>query len=491
MNLELLFSLITAIQPYFPYILTGFAFTAASITSIHVLLSRRAPGSSIAWIALVWLAPLLGVIAYIVFGVNRIRRRAEIIRPPHEIFQSPPVVDPIRPENLRPALRGDCLGLDALLPLANRVLSRPLLPGAKVKPLIDGDQAYPAMLTAIQEAKESVTLCTYIFDNDVLGQRFVKALANAHDRGVEVRVLIDAAGLRYSFPSIFGSLKKAKIPVAKFLPSLFPPHIMTLNLRNHRKILVVDGRIGFTGGINIRHYHLLEEQPKYPTRDLHFQVTGPVVAHIQEVFVDDWTFTTGEELRGPKYFPPLEEQGHTLARGIPDGPDENLDKLKWILLGAISTASKRVRIVTPYFIPDESMVSALTMAAMRGVDVEIVLPEKGNLPFVQWASTAHLGPLLQWGCQVFSSCPPFDHSKFVVIDDVWTLFGSANLDPRSLRLNFEFNIECWDTKLAKKLNRLIDERIETGSLLSYEEYENRSPIIRIRDGIASLASPYL
>ncbi len=491
MNADFFLDIYTAFRPYAPAMVTLLAFSAASVTSIHVLLSRRSPGSSIAWIALVWLAPLLGVISYLTFGINRIRRRAESLRPPHDSYRAEPIVDAVSPDVLADLLPTSCSQMQRLQPLVDRVVSRPLLPGSKLTPLIDGDETFPAMLNAINGAQNTINLASYIFDNDNTGRQFISALEAAQKRGVEVRILVDAAGLRYSFPSAYSRFKQAKLRAVRFHPSLFPPHVMTINLRNHRKIMVVDGKLGFTGGVNIRSHHIIKEKHRSPARDLHFKVEGPVVAHLQEVFVDDWHFASKEELRGIGYFPPLERVGDSLARGIPDGPDENLDKLRWTILGAITSARSSVRIMTPYFIPDQSIVAALTLAALREVDVEIILPSHNNLPLVHWACMAHLRPILGWGCKVFFTDPPFDHTKLMVVDDIWILCGSANMDPRSLRLNFEFNLECWSHELAEDLNEFIDSRLDEATELTLEEYDSRSRILQLRDAIAALLSPYL
>ncbi len=481
-----------AAEPFLPVAFTALAVSAAFLTSMHVILSRRDPGSSVAWIALVWLAPLVGVLSYLAFGINRIKRRAESLRPIEDPCVTIPAVDPVSMEEISEFLDAhQARYLRHLKPLVDRVVRRPLLPGSRLTPLFDGDGAYPAMLEAIENAQSTINFVTYIFDNDEVGRRFVDAFADATKRGVEVRVLIDAAGLRYTFPSIVTRLRKAGVNFARFLPSLFPPSIMTINLRNHRKIMVVDGELGFTGGINIRAHHVLDDQPRFPARDLHFKVEGPVVAHLQEVFADDWQFTTDESLRGERFFPPLTNVGSTLARGIPDGPDEDLDKLRWTVKGSITAARDRIRIVTPYFIPDPSMVSALGVAALRGVEVDIILPGVNNLPFVQWASNDHLRPLLERGCRVFYSPPPFDHSKLMIVDRTWFCCGSANIDPRSLRLNFEFNLECWDPPMAADLDDYLSSRIEQSEELTLEAYDERSRLVELRDGAAALMSPYL
>jgi cardiolipin synthase len=212
--------------------------------------------------------------------------------------------------------------LDPLVTLVGRVVHEPLARGNQVELLVDGDQAFPAMLEAIEGAKQSVALSSYIFDNDDAGRRFAQALEAAHRRGVAVRVLIDDVGRRYSLPSISRRLTRAGVRVAHFLPS-YLPLLPYMNLRNHGKVLVVDGHVAFTGGMNIRQGNLLATHPRHPIRDLQARIHGPVVGHLLHAFMHDWFFTTKEILEGDRWFPALEARGPVIARGVPDGPDEN------------------------------------------------------------------------------------------------------------------------------------------------------------------------
>jgi cardiolipin synthase len=371
------------------------------------------------------------------------------------------------------------------------VVQRPLLPGNQIDPLLNGDEAFPAMIAAIEQARETLSLQTYIFDCDESGLAFARALGQAVRRGVQVRVLIDAAGLRYSFPSILHTLRRQGVPHARFLPSLAPWRVTTLNLRSHRKILVADGRVGFTGGMNIRIGHCLQRAPRDPVQDIHFRLRGPVLSQLQEAFADDWLFTTGEALRGPAWFAHPEHAGSVLARGIVDGPDEDFEKLRWTILGALSIARRSVRIMTPYFLPDTAIVSALNLAAMRGVQVDIVLPSINNLPMVQWASRAMWWQVLKHGCRLWLTPPPFDHSKVMIVDDCWVLVGSANWDARSLRLNFEFNVECYDADLARQLEAVLEKKRAAAHRVTLEEVDARSLPSRLQDGLARLLTPYL
>ncbi|MEO5961278.1 MAG: phospholipase D-like domain-containing protein, partial [Opitutaceae bacterium] len=225
--------------------------------------------------------------------------------------------------------------------------------------------------------------------------------------------------------------------------------------------------------------------------DIHFRVRGPVVAQLQEAFADDWFFTTEESLRDARWFPPLEPAGDMAARGIADGPDEDFEKVRWAILGAIAIARRSLRILTPYFLPDAALVSALNLAAMRGVKVEILLPSDSDVPFVQWASRANWWQVLEHGCRVRVAPRPFDHSKLFIVDEAWVLLGSANWDPRSLRLNFEFNLECCDAEFAQSLALLFDTKFRRASEATLAEINARPLAIRLRDGIARLFSPFM
>jgi cardiolipin synthase len=347
------------------------------------------------------------------------------------------------------------------------------------------------MVESIRGARRSVALLSFIFDHDRAGRLFMDALVNAQNRGVDVRVLIDDVGSKYSRPNIVRELRRNGLQVAGFLPARTLGFLKYANLRNHRKILVVDGRIGFTGGTNIREGHWLSLAPVHPVQCLHFSFEGPIVAQLQETFAADWAFTTGEVLTGDSWFPDVDPVDRAWSRGIAHGPDEDFEKMVDVIVGALAVARDRVRIVTPYFLPDSSLIRALGVAAMRGVLVEIFLPSQNNIRLIQWAASAQLWQLLEKGCRVYYTAPPFDHTKLMVVDDVWSLVGSTNWDPRSLRLNFEFNVECYDETLAQELNSLIDVKQKGAHQLTLREVDSRRFLERLRDGLARLLSPYL
>jgi cardiolipin synthase len=456
------------------------------LASAHVILHKRDSRAATGWVGLIWLAPGIGALLYVILGVNRIRRRAIALgraRRPAQLTGDQ--------DEAAPGVAAAAAGLAGLARLGAAVSGRPLLAGNRVTSLSNGDAAYPAMLAAIEQATTSVTLSSFIFAADDIGRRFVDALARATRRGVQVRVLVDAAGVGYSRPPIHRVLRHRGVPAALFLPVRWGLGLAFFNLRNHRKILVCDGRVGFSGGMNIRDLHVVAAGPRHATRDVQFRVDGPVVRQLQEVFAEDWAFATREVLDGPAWFPDLVASGPTAARVLSGGPDVDFEVARTVLLGALAAARESVAIVTPYFLPDQSMIAALAVTALRGVRVDIVLPERGNIAMVQWATRALLWQVLGSGVRVFLSPAPFDHAKLCVVDRAWVLVGSSNWDPRSLRLNFELDIECHDPGFAARVDELVAERRGLSRAITLRDVDGRSLPLRLRDGLARLLSPYL
>lgn len=473
------------------FVTAAIDFVVAIVASAHVVLTKRDTRATIGWVGLIWLTPLVGAALYVWLGINRIERRARILRSGRQRPEPNAHYEACSATVLDATFQQDDAHLRSLVTLVTGITRRPLLAGNKLTPLIDGDQAFPEMIQAIDDASRTISLGTYIFDNDRIGRMFLEALKRAVSRNVQVRVLIDDMGARYSWPTMVHALRHAGITCRTFMPPSIPWKFQYTNLRTHRKALIVDGKVGFTGGINLREGHCLASHPRHPVRDLHFRMEGPVISQIQEVFADDWAFSTGEVLEGGLWFPQIPPTGDVLARAVPDGPDENFESFRHAMLGALACAENSIRIVTPYFLPDSSLITALNVAALRGIEVDIVLPGENNIRLVQWASTALLWQVVERGCRVWISPPPFDHTKLMVVDGLASFVGSSNWDPRSLRLNFELNLECYDRTLASKLKSLVEERIHCARRLTLTELDGRPMAIRLRDGIARLASPYL
>jgi cardiolipin synthase len=347
------------------------------------------------------------------------------------------------------------------------------------------------MLAAIEGARSSIGLCSYIMRDDAIGMRYIAALQAAKDRGVQVRVIIDGFGGGWLTSPAYRHLRRLGVPAERFMHSALPWRMPFFNLRTHKKILVVDGRIGFTGGTNIADQNVLAMHPDNPVQDTHFRLEGPVVAQLVEAFATDWAFVSGENLDGDAWFPSLAKarKGAVVARVVTAGPDQDLEKIEFAVLEAISCARQSICVMTPYFLPDERVITALSIAAMRGVAVDIIIPEHGDHRLVEWASWANIGSLMRDGGRIWRSPSPFHHSKAMVVDGEWSLIGSSNWDLRSFRLNFELCVEIRDPAFAAGLDQLMSQ--SRGRPLSAKELAARSVPVRLRDSAARLLLPYL
>lgn len=447
----------------------------AGLVTVHTLLRKRDVPAAIGWIGMAWLAPALGALMYFGFGINRVKRRARRLMgldqlPAFERLQDSPD-DPFA--DLEIAI--------------GAVTRRRSVPGRVVAHLVCGDAAYPEMLAAIEQASSSVRLATYIFRADGVGEQFVSALTKAKSRGVSVKVLIDGFGGGFLFSPVYRKLRREGVDAALFLHSFLPWKMAFLNLRLHKKILSIDGEVAFVGGLNIGAENVLKNNCKLQVRDHHFKLVGPIVNEIEREFDEDWQFATGRQ--APRTQAANLWAGSGIARIISSGPDQETDHLVLVLLSAINAARLSIRIATPYFLPDEQIITALRLAALRGVEVDIVLPANNNHPFVAWAARAHVRPLIESGCRLWFNPPPFDHSKLMTIDGGWSLIGSANWDARSLRLNFEVTVEFRDRNLARDLEITIDAR--RARRLTIGELDSRHIVVKLRDAAFRLAMPYI
>ncbi len=459
-----------------------------ALSAGHALLYKRDPRASWAWIVTCILFPPFGSLLYFLLGINRVRTKAQKLKsywPEYELkFQGSEAIKTVLD------FRIFAEEFHYFATLSDAITFRPLLTNNHIDILKNGDQAYPTMLRAIRQAREYVFLSTYIFDTKDTGKKFIDELDKAKQRGIDVRVLVDGIGELYSLPRVSKLLKQRQVPCCRFLPpKLFPPSPY-INLRNHRKLMIVDGELGFTGGMNIRDQHVLKEDTNTINRvqDIHFQLTGPVVNQMEQIFLEDWGFSTGDFDQSPKE--PAQGTGKAICKSITVGPDEDLNKLTKILEGTISLSKHKVSIMTPYFLPTREILGALQSAALKGVEVNVVLPAKNNLFYVHWATRNMLWEVLQYGVRVFYQPPPFAHTKLFLVDGFYAQIGSANLDPRSLRLNFEGVVEVYDKSFTQTLTEHVDSTIQNSREVTLEEVDSRSLPVRIGDSICWLFSPY-
>ncbi|WP_245624356.1 phospholipase D-like domain-containing protein [Belnapia moabensis] len=452
----------------------------AALVTMHVLLRKRDVGTSIGWIGLIWLSPFLGAGFYWLLGINRVANRARALRRPPG--RHPADAEEPFPCRLPP-------GLAALDRTAHRLTGHAALPGNRITPLQNGDAAYPRMLEAIEAAEHSVLLSSYILRDDAAGGPILDALIRAHGRGVAVRVLVDGIGGGYFLSPAWRRLRRHGVPAARFMHTSLPWRMPFLNLRSHKKLLILDGRLAFTGGLNIGRENLLASHPPHPVRDIHFAIEGPVTAQLVEAFARDWLWAAGDDDPLPPPAAPPPPAGEVTARVVTSGPDQDLEKIETLSLQAIACAQHSILVLTPYFLPDSRVITALGLAALRGVAVDIVVPQRSDHPFVDWGMHAHVDPILRAGCHIWYNPPPFDHSKLMVVDESWSLIGSSNWDMRSLRLNFELDVEIYDPAMAAALADVIRQR--RGRRLRAVELAQRSLPVRLRDAAMRLALPYI
>ncbi|MDQ0347473.1 phospholipase D-like domain-containing protein [Ancylobacter vacuolatus] len=470
---------------YWPHIVLVTSGTVGLVAAIHAAMTKDDVRAAIGWVGVILLSPLIGAFLYLVAGINRIRQSAAGRRRASQ--------DRHRRHERAPAAIALSPSLSAMKRLGDRVSAFPLTSGNAVAMLDSGDEAYPAMLAAIAGAQRHVALSSYIFDNDPIGVQFAEALIAAHKRGVAVRVLIDAIGARYSRPSIVGLLQAGGVVTDLFMGNLIGLRLPYANLRSHRKMLIVDGTLAFTGGMNIRAQFTRAHAGDSPARDTHFRVEGAAVEQLLTVFAQDWAFTTDEHLDGPAWA----EGDHSTPRGpvavrvVPSGPDRNLACAHSMIMGALTMAQSRVRLCSPYFLPDQQLIGALSVAGRRGVEVDVVIPSANNLKLVDYAMTAQLDQVLAGDCRVWRAGGMFDHSKLMAVDGSWAYVGSSNLDPRSLRLNFELDLELYDPTIAGEIEARIGAMVADGSAETAATLKARPFLKKLRNRAIWLASPYL
>ena len=482
-------SVTSFLDHYWPHLIFAASAFFGTWAAAHAAMHKNDVRAAIAWVGVILASPLLGPLLYLIAGINRIRRdqlsahRSRLIKDyVHSAGEPVPDVSPMAGEQFA-----------SLRILCDQVSRFPLHNGNHVTLLDSGDAAYPAMLQAIDSAQHCIALQSYIFDHDRIGLQFAEALHRAQSRGVMLRVLIDSVGSKYSRPPIIHLLRSYGIQAELFMTNPMGLRMAYANLRSHRKVLFVDGHLGFMGGMNIRESFMASLTGRKANTDTHFRIEGPLATQLFAVFANDWEFTTRERLRIEDWCrtTPQAPLPHVPARCVRSGPDRFLASTHNVLLGALAVARHHVRIQSPYFLPDQILMGALNTAARRGIQVDIVIPGRNNLRLVNCAMTAQLDQMVKGGCRVWRSRASFDHSKLCTVDGGWSYVGSSNLDPRSLRLNFELDMEVYDRNLAAQIERRIDGEIARSDAVTELSLKALPYLKRLRNRIIWLASPYL
>lgn len=466
------------------------SFIFAILTIPSVLLKRKgASRAALSWILLLFFLPIVGILLWWLIGRRHMRKRRDRRKEAVEAVSADLV-------ELRSELPPAPIPELALLPiqhlppeLADFVL--PPTGGNSVEILIDAAEAYPAMEKAIEEARDHVHFLFYIWQKDKVGERFRDLLIEKAKQGVEVRALYDSLGSWVLTTRFLKPLKEAGGKVGAFLPMSFFSRVPTFNFRNHRKILVCDGEVGFVGGFNIG------EEYTRNWRDLAARLRGPVVDQLQEVFADDWHFAAGENLTDRRYFgrwSPRQEGDPgdpATCAVLGSGPETEEMVLRDALFIAITEAQERIYITTPYFIPDPATLVALRTAVYRGVDVRILVPGMSDVKLVQLAARSYYEDLLEAGVKIYEYQPKMLHAKILLFDHKLSVLGSANLDNRSLKLNFEISVFLGSVEVNRRLCELFLGEIEESREVHLEDCVQSSHGARLKQALANLLGPLL
>ncbi|WP_183960714.1 cardiolipin synthase [Chiayiivirga flava] len=361
-----------------------------------------------------------------------------------------------------------------------------IIAGNKVEALQNGEEIFPAMLEAVRAAQRSITFETYIYWSGDIGREMAQALAERARGGVAVHVLLDWVGSVKMEQTLLDTMVDAGVQVERYHP-LHWYHIARMNNRTHRKLLVVDGRIGFTGGVGIADQWQGNAQDPDHWRDMHFRIEGPVVAQIQSTFMDNWIKTTGEVLQGEAYFPRLEPADGMPAQMFSSSPTGGSESMQLMYLMAIAAARTSIDIKAAYFVPDELALDALLAAAGRGVRVRVIVPgEHIDADTVRWASQAQWGRLLQAGIAIHEYTPTMYHCKALVVDGYLVSVGSTNFDARSFRLNDEASLNVYDTRFAAQMTASFENDLAHTRRITFEQWQARPWSQRLRERVASL-----
>lgn len=472
-----------------------------AILSYDILLHKGRPVSAVMWLGAVWTLPFAGALGYLSFGMDRVQRGAAERRSSRVLVERRARMHPVFERHVMDRAHFDLReahehpGGHIFRGTDPAVVPNHVLRGNRAELLVDGDAFYPALLDAVERAEATLHVQTFIFGRDTIGARVRDALAERARDGVEVRLLYDRFGstwahyLRFLEPARRAGVEVRSISQANPLKGRFQ-----VNLRNHRKIAVVDGREAFVGGINFQDGHHSETSDGPPIRDYHVRLQGPAVADLQFQFVQDWVFATGAEpdrLLNARCFPELEAAGDALVQVVPGGPEMDGRGLADAFFGAVSAAERSLWIATAYFVPDEPILQAIRFAALRGVDVRLVLPRRSNHRYAEYAARALYTPLLRAGVRIFEREPPFLHAKALVADGVYAMMGSANLDYRSLHLNFETNVEVGDPAFAGIVRRQLEEEMRSSREIELQRHLARPLSRRLAENFSLLFQPVL
>lgn len=464
------------------------------LSFVIIFRERKSTSSTWSWLFVVNVLPILGFILYLLIGrgishyrIFKDRKRFQIgFEKQHSharrAYSDRAFLDMMRKNPVIGQL------INMLYVEEKSIIST----NTDVKIFNDGREKFDALIEDINRAKYHIHMEYYIFRMDDVGQEIYEALIEARKRGVEVKLLIDAWGSNKTKMSKFKELEELGGRVAQFFPLILPLINPRTNYRLHRKIVVIDGVIGYTGGFNVGNEYASVTKKFGYWRDNHLRLTGDIVYSLQHRFILDWNSQHHFEItQGEPYFPDAISQGHVATQLVTSGPDEDKEQIKLTYMKMISGAEREIVIQTPYYIPSDALHESLKLALLSGVQVKMMIPNKPDHPLVYWATYFHAADLVKYGAKVYTYENGFVHSKTLIIDGEYASVGSANLDYRSLQLCFEANVVLYNYDIAQKLRNDFIKDLKLSRALTLERYEQRSKIVRFKEGLARLIAPML
>ncbi len=466
-------------------------FTQLIFLGSVIFLENRDPTKTTIWLLILGALPILGALLYILFG--RVARKRRLSR--HKQVRQVQTEEILMDRQVRPnAEEVDRAGESPM----NRKLARLLLNDAdapltlnnRSEVLTNGKKTFRALFSAIEKAQDHIHLEYYIFHNDAIGRDILNLLMRKASEGVKVRVLVDGLGNR-SLEKRFGELSKAGVETAGFYPVRFPFFSRRLNLRNHRKIVVIDGLVGFLGGLNVGDEYLSRNKKIGFWRDTFLKLEGDSVNFLQTVFLNDWNVATDEDVNGQQYYPQSQQLGSQLTQIAATGPDSDWGSMLQIFFVALTSAERTIYIETPYFIPDEGSVMALKTAALSGLDVRIILQGVPDHMLTYWASHSYIEELLESGVRIYRYTKGVLHAKVMILDCEIGVVGSTNFDIRSFSLNFEISAFIYESDFASRLEQDFQQDMEDSEELVFEQFKLRPLSNRLKESSARLFSPLL
>lgn len=464
-------------------------------TAIVILLERRDPSRTLAWLLILIFIPVIGFALYLTFG-RKFRKRRVTAKKKQLNDYVYPLYDTYCEKEIN--LSHITKSKEGLIQLICNNADFPLTLNNEVMVLTDGQQVFSAFIAALESAKNHIHLETYILRNDNIGNRIISLLLKKRKEGVSVRVIYDGLGSRELEDTLLNELKEAGIEIEPFFPVKFTLFHSKINYRNHRKILIVDGRIGFVGGLNIGDEYLGRDPNIGYWRDTHLQIEGNAVYFLQRIFLQDWYFITHKTLENSNnlLFPTddkllAEPQAPKIVQITASGPDTHWESIMQVFYYSIATAKKSVYLTSPYFIPNESILTAIKTAALGGVEVKLLLPAKPDHRIVFWAAMSYLEEIMEAGVEVYLYQKGFIHAKVLTVDGVVSTIGSANMDQRSFQLNFEVNALVYNEAVTRRLERDFWNDLEYSQKIDLDVFKNRGITKRFIESSARLFSPLL